>query len=131
MNNINNIRQVQSLLKLPVSAAALMGTYVQIFSDKELIGNLPISMTPGDIIVYDTEVSLLHRLNWAKVYNKHLKALTSLIVDNLKRSDFELTAATFRKIYVKDHSKKLIGYFECLFEDDHWRIESINIDATN
>ena len=43
MNDLNEIAKVQDALRIPVSAISLMPTYVQVFSDKILVGTIPMS----------------------------------------------------------------------------------------
>ncbi len=121
MNISNEIKKVQEKIKLPVSSISLSAAYVEIFSDKISIGTLPITRTPGDIIIYDTDERNLLRLNWNIVYERYREKFRELIMREMKNSAIEMTPATFRKIYLKDSSKKIIGFFECYFEDGEWR----------
>ncbi|EOZ96176.1 hypothetical protein A33Q_2769 [Indibacter alkaliphilus LW1] len=87
-----------------------------------MIGVLPTFEIKG-ILHYDTNEDSLSKLDWKNIYLDNRDLLTEKIKDSLDIKEIKVTIGTFRRLYVRDFKDNLIGAFECIYENDSWRVD--------
>lgn len=90
-----------------------------------MIGVLPTFEIEG-ILHYDTNKDSLFKLDWTNIYLDNKDLLTEKIKDSLDIKEIKVTIGTFRRLYVRGIKDNLIGAFECIYENDLWRVNCKN-----
>ncbi len=76
----------------------------------------------GDVKIYDTDERNLLKLNWSIISEKYKNELRELLEKSMGNSNIKITLATFRKLYVRDLKDNIVGYFDCIYDDNNWSV---------
>jgi len=109
------------IIRIPITDIKFFVSYCDLYCKNHKIGVLPTFEIKG-ILHYDTNKDSLFKLDWANIYLDNKDLLTEKIKDSLDLQEINVTIGTFRRLYVRDSKDNLIGVFECVFENDSWRV---------
>ena len=116
------------ILKIPISNLVFSRFYCELFLSQYSIGFLSISQSSTGI-QYEINKPSLQKLNWAKVYSLNQAELTEKIKEKIKKDQFNVIPASFRRLYIEDQENQLIASFECAYKEFMWKVEDESILA--
>ncbi|WP_009036428.1 hypothetical protein [Indibacter alkaliphilus] len=121
-----NLEQEQikliKIIRIPITDIKFSAGYCNLYNENHMIGVLPTFEIKG-ILHYDTNEDSLSKLDWKNIYLDNRDLLTEKIKDSLDIKEIKVTIGTFRRLYVRDFKDNLIGAFECIYENDSWRVD--------
>lgn len=109
------------IIRIPITDIKFSAGYCDLYYKNRMIGVLPTFEVKG-ILHYDTNKDSLFKLDWTNIYLDNKDLLIEKIKDSLDLKEINVTIGTFRRLYVRDTEGNLIGTFECIFENDSWRV---------
>jgi hypothetical protein len=124
MNPTDVLREKQRLieiLKIPISNLVFSRFYCELFLSQHSIGFLSISQSSTGI-QFETSKASLQKLNWAKVYSLNQDELNQKIKTKIRKAQFNVVPASFRRLYIEDQEDHLIASFECTYENFSWNV---------
>ena len=120
MDKTHEIVKLQSILRIPITDITFTGVNVKIYSSNVYVGEVPFFEVAG-IINYDTPQAILNWLNWSDLYNNNKNEIDSKITSLLSTDEIVINLSTFRKLYVYNTNRDLIGVITCAY-DNEWKV---------
>lgn len=121
MNLQNEIEKIQLALQIPITNLIFNDKGVEIISGTKNIGAIPYYNVAG-ILTYDNAKESVNWLNWVDVYDQNKNEIDNLIIGLAETNEIILSNSTFRRLYVKDKSDKLLMTVICSYTNNEWKV---------
>lgn len=117
--NENILKEIRENLKIPISNIAEESDKIRILYNNSAIGVLPFYRTEKGVKI-DFSNDNKMRLNWSKIVIDNEQLFFEKAKSIVKFISFDITAGSFRTIYVKDNESNNVNLIDCQFIDNQW-----------
>ena len=130
MNLNQELARLIILLRIPIDSISDLGENVQLLLGNTLIGNITY-FTVNNEILFETNETVLNRLNWNQIFNENRADIVAEIQEQLGFEEDEIKVAllNFRRLKIENvNNLGVFSYFKCEFIDDEWLVKIENND---